>query len=172
LIEESSQVAGYDRRRGKSNNAVDAERENWFPASLLAQKLGVSTATIKETMEPVEWHHTSGWFNETDYYDGDLLIRLARGEPVEDASDLEIARAREALAQLRAYRRQGRGGRPRELHGEVAGVGRGEALAEGEGTSGRELPGRGEGGLRDGLLPGWPPDEKAAGLHWFRVPGV
>jgi hypothetical protein len=105
LVEEFSQMAGYNWQRGKSNNAVDAERDNCFPASTLAKKLGVSAEAIRKTLEPSEWHHTSGWFNETNYYDGDLLIRLARGEPVDDVSDLEVARAREEWARLRSYRK-------------------------------------------------------------------
>jgi uncharacterized delta-60 repeat protein len=98
-------MAGYDEQRGKSNNAVDAERENRFPASTLAKKLGVSTEAIRKTLESSEWHHTSGWYNETNYYDGDLLIRLAQGEPVDDVSDLEVARAQEELARVRSYRK-------------------------------------------------------------------
>lgn len=77
-------MAGYSGY-SKSINALEAEDDGLFPASICAKKLGVSTAAIKEILRPSEWHHTSGWFNKTDYY---------------DISDL----SEEKLAALKAYK--------------------------------------------------------------------
>lgn len=52
----------------KSNNAIGTERFGRFPASILAKKLGVKTGAIKSILSSYEWHHTSKWFNCTDYY--------------------------------------------------------------------------------------------------------
>lgn len=61
-------MAGY-AGFSKSNNAVEAEQEGKYPASILAKKLKVSTEAIKELLTPCEWHHTSNHYNRTDYYD-------------------------------------------------------------------------------------------------------
>jgi len=53
----------------KSNNAINAEQDGKFPASIIARKLGVETGAVKEILTPCEWHHTSSWYNSTDYYD-------------------------------------------------------------------------------------------------------
>jgi len=99
-------MAGY-YGYSKSNNAVDAEKSKRFPASVLARKLRVTTAAIKSLLDPCEWHHTSGWFNETDYYDGCLLITLANNQ-MPDRSDYyteeEIFEAAELLLSLRNYK--------------------------------------------------------------------
>ena len=57
--------AGYS----KSNNAIDAEHEGKYPATVCAKRLHVSVEAIRAILTPCEWHHTSKWFNETDYYD-------------------------------------------------------------------------------------------------------
>ena len=61
-------MAGYSGF-SKSNNAVEAELSGLFPASVLAKKIGVSTAAIKALLEVAEWHHTSSYYNKTYYYD-------------------------------------------------------------------------------------------------------
>lgn len=57
--------AGYS----KSNNAVEAESEGKYPATVCAKKLHVTVEAIRAILTPCAWHHTSKWFNETDYYD-------------------------------------------------------------------------------------------------------
>lgn len=52
----------------KSNNALDAEADGLMTATVAAKTLGVSAAAIKEILSPCEWHHTSSWFNRTNYY--------------------------------------------------------------------------------------------------------
>lgn len=101
--------AGYS----KSNNAIAAEAEGRFPASVLARKLGVKTGAIKALMSPGEWHHTSKRYNVTDYYDGATLLAIASGDEGEIAAvmddqglieeDMDDARA--LLAALKAWRK-------------------------------------------------------------------
>jgi len=60
-------MAGYSGF-SKSNNALQAEREGIFPASVLARRLGVKPGAIRALLVPCEFHHTSKHFNRTDYY--------------------------------------------------------------------------------------------------------
>lgn len=61
-------MAGYSGY-SKSNNAVSAEADGKFPASVVAKKLKIPIDFLKEKFEPTEWHHTSARYNKTDYYD-------------------------------------------------------------------------------------------------------
>lgn len=47
-----------------------------FPASVLAKRLGVKAGAIKSLMHSGEWHHTSKYFNMTDYYSEDDAIEM------------------------------------------------------------------------------------------------
>jgi len=96
-------MAGY-QGFSKSNNAVDAEANNCFPASILAKKLRVKTAAIQAVLTPSEWHHTSKHFNATDYYDGALLLEIAASDTPDDFDDDEYAEAKEQLAALLAWK--------------------------------------------------------------------
>lgn len=60
-------MAGYDWIRGKSNNAVWAEERGLLKKGELKawQKRAVEAGAVS----PREWHHTSSFFNETNYYD-------------------------------------------------------------------------------------------------------
>lgn len=60
-------MAGYCGY-SKSNNAIDAENNGKFPASILARRIGVTTNAIRSLLTPVEYHHTSKMYNATDYY--------------------------------------------------------------------------------------------------------
>ncbi len=53
----------------KSVNAVNAEENNIFSATKIAKLTKTSAKFIKEEYIPCEWHHTSGAFNRTNYYD-------------------------------------------------------------------------------------------------------
>jgi|TARA_Y100000310_G_scaffold88102_1_gene85022 hypothetical protein len=57
----------------KSNNAIDAENEGRFPASVIAQDCGVPTGFILDNAPSSEWHHTSLYANATPYYDADEI---------------------------------------------------------------------------------------------------
>ena len=78
-----SGYAGY----AKSNNAVNAEGQGRFPASVLAKKLGVPTAAIRALIEPDEWHHTSKKYNQTPYFDGAALLAAKAGAPTPEMLD-------------------------------------------------------------------------------------
>jgi hypothetical protein len=99
-------MAGY-HGYSKSHNALAAEGQGIYPASVLARKLRVTTAAVTALMPRAEWHHTSGWYTETDYYAGAVLIALAAGDlrtALREAGGAEDAREqREVLARLRAY---------------------------------------------------------------------
>lgn len=60
-------MAGYDWARGKSDNAVWAEERGLLKKSELKawQKRAVEAGAVA----PAECHHTSSFFNETNYYD-------------------------------------------------------------------------------------------------------
>jgi hypothetical protein len=99
-------MAGYNGY-SKSNNAVWAEDNNCFPASILARELKVKTNAIKCLVEPSEWHHTSSWFNSTDYYDGSLLIPLAKNMMPDESyycDEDDLFEAADLLLKLRAFR--------------------------------------------------------------------
>lgn len=98
-------MAGYAADFSKSRNAMAAEANDCLPATALAKRLGIKAGAIKALMTPNEWHHTSGWFNRTDYYDGALLLAIADGRDVAEIHDTEdIAEARALLLRLRAWR--------------------------------------------------------------------
>jgi len=100
-------MAGY-KGYSKSNNAVEAEANEQYPASVLAKKLKVPTAAVKAILRPCAWHHTSKMYNSTDYYDGSLLLILAAG--IADTRDYsleeieELNHTKKQLASLRAWR--------------------------------------------------------------------
>lgn len=81
-------MAGY-YGYSKSNNAIDAESENKYPASVAAKKLGVGTKAIQTLMVPCEWHHTSIHYNRTDYYDVDRLLDVKNGLST-DEDDIDL----------------------------------------------------------------------------------
>lgn len=98
-------MAGYNGY-SKSNNAVDAEQDNRYPASVLAKKLKVSTAAVKACLSPCEWHHSSSWYNKVDYYDGRLLVPLFENRmpnPADYYDEEELTEAAETLLRLRAW---------------------------------------------------------------------
>lgn len=76
----------------KSEGAVAAERRGKWPATIIAKKLGVRVAAIRDLVEPCEWHHTSKMYNRTYYYDlgecKELLDELKNWKP--PAAETEI----------------------------------------------------------------------------------
>lgn len=68
-------MAGYNGY-SKSNNAVSAESEGRYPASVLAERLGVATGAIRALMETREYHHTGKMYNETMYYDEEEALEI------------------------------------------------------------------------------------------------
>ncbi|MFW7524385.1 hypothetical protein ACODM8_09595 [Vibrio ostreicida] len=64
---------GYDGY-SKSNNAIAAEEENKFTLTEISKRTKLHTKTIKKHFDPCEWHHTSSYYNKTDYYDLDEIM--------------------------------------------------------------------------------------------------
>lgn len=67
---------GYSFDYSKSNNALGAESQGIYPLStasgIVAKNLGITKQQAKWLLEKIgssEWHHTSSWYNATDYYD-------------------------------------------------------------------------------------------------------
>jgi hypothetical protein len=90
-------MAGYNWNRGKSNNAVNAESNGLMTATTMAKYLkkwfsGITSKNIKAIMSPSEWHHTSKFYNETDYYDlrdlADLSTRKALRNDIANKKEL------------------------------------------------------------------------------------
>lgn len=90
-------MAGYDLY-SKSNNALKAESEGKFPASVLAKRIrkyfkGVTAADIRKAMCAGEWHHTSKYYNQTQYYDlndlAELYTRQELREAIRDRKERE-----------------------------------------------------------------------------------
>ena len=77
-------MTGYDGF-SKSNNAIAAEENGLYPASVLARRLKVKTAAVRALLAPEEWHHTSKRYNRTDYYSietaADMLADLRGWTP-------------------------------------------------------------------------------------------
>lgn len=74
-------AAGYADDFSKSNNAKDAERSGRFPASGIAERLKVPVKFIQEHAPKTgEWHHTSKFYNMTDYYDLDQVKDWMEGK--------------------------------------------------------------------------------------------
>ena len=110
-------MAGYNHRRGMSNNAVDAYRRNLKPISrFTAQDLRdadvhISLAFAKwlakrKHWKPVERHHSSKLYNMVRFYDPDAL----RSVILDLGNEIENLRQR-YLGDLRARRDDARGRR-------------------------------------------------------------
>ena len=86
-------MAGYNWRKGKSNNAVEAESEGKMVATKFARYVrrwkslkGCTAADIKEACEASEWHHSSKFINSVDYYDPVEI--LSRSESRQELRDV------------------------------------------------------------------------------------
>lgn len=91
---------GYSR----SNNAVHAESEGRFPASIGDKLLRLRSGAIKAVMTSAEWHHSSKAFNCVDYYDIALLLAIDGEDDLAGHDAEEIAEGRDLLSRLRAWR--------------------------------------------------------------------
>ena len=87
-------MAGY-HNFSKSNNAVIAERNGLYPKTQaikeIAKKYGFSQKKVKAWIDaggytPSEWHHSSKFYNEIQYYNTEL-----DEDALEDLTDFEPA---------------------------------------------------------------------------------
>jgi hypothetical protein len=81
-------MAGYDGY-SKSLNALHAETEGKFPLSIAVKEVAlISKCTQKIAREaliaigPTEWHHTSKFYNATNYYSIEAAVKYLRLTPV------------------------------------------------------------------------------------------
>ena len=86
-------MAGYNWRKGKSNNAVQAESDGKLVATSFARYVrrwkslkGCVAADIKEACEASEWHHSSKYYNSVAYYDP--VEVLSRSESRQELRDV------------------------------------------------------------------------------------
>lgn len=103
-------MSGYNWRAGKSNNAVAAEAEGlvvkskltaaWLKAHGIAEGVGFIKFLIQAgKICPTEWHHTSKFFNRTDYYSAEEIIETL--EMMEEVGSLQIWRDMFKVPELR-----------------------------------------------------------------------
>lgn len=94
-------MAGYNWFAGKSNNAVAAEAEGlvvkskltaaWLQAHGIDEKVSFIKFLIRGgIVVAAEWHHTSKFFNRTDYYSAEEIIETL--ELMETSGHLQIWR--------------------------------------------------------------------------------
>ena len=94
-------MAGY-QGWSKSNNAIAAEADGmvtkgkitktWLTDNGISEKVGFIKWLISVNyIQPTEWHHTSKFFNQTDYFSGEGI--RADLERIDQRDDLEWLRA-------------------------------------------------------------------------------
>ncbi len=94
----------------KSNNAIQAEREDRYPASRIAKILRIPTKFVEQECgfaSGGEWHHTSKFYNLTSYYDLALIEDWKNGEREGCSEDFATAlaewKARQAPTTIQRY---------------------------------------------------------------------
>ncbi len=104
-------MAGYNWFAGKSNNAVWAEEvegkvtKSKITAAWLRRNGINETATFikflitADVIWPDEWHHTSKYFNETDYYSAETIAETLA--ELEEDGHLAIWREMSKIPALR-----------------------------------------------------------------------
>ena len=104
-------MAGYNWGAGKSNNAVWAEEvegkvtKSKITAAWLRRNEINETATFirflitADVIWPDEWHHTSKYFNETDYYSAETIAKTLA--ELEEDGHLAIWREMSKIPALR-----------------------------------------------------------------------
>ena len=102
-------MAGYIEF-SKSVNAALAEDRGLLTATALARRIGggATAAGVAAVLVPSEWHHTSSYFNATNYYDFESdAAELAedQGVALEEGERLLAERIRDASRRIRAEAR-------------------------------------------------------------------
>lgn len=65
-------MSGYSWIHGMSNNAVMAYEDGLLPASKIKE---VPTNLIRIFVDSEEWHHTSKFFNRTEFYNSETVLK-------------------------------------------------------------------------------------------------
>lgn len=81
-------MAGYDGY-SQSWNAIEAKERNHWPLTEAIERVsaaaGVTKAKARRALKangPSEWHHTSKFYNRTDFYSVEAAIRRISLEPI------------------------------------------------------------------------------------------
>lgn len=74
-------MAGYDGF-SKSNNAIDAENDGRYPASIIEKMLKLPSGYIKNNITTSEWHHTGKYYRITKYYDINDVKEYLKENPI------------------------------------------------------------------------------------------
>ena len=103
----------------KSNNAISAEEEGKFPASVAAKKLGVSTGAIENYISTTEWHHYSSHYNKVYVYDITPYLMLKNNEDMSDMYDEdEIEEYKQNYQKMKEYTKKEREKKKEEKEGQ------------------------------------------------------
>ena len=99
-------MSGYNWIAGKSNNAVMAEERGLLKKGDLKawQKRAVEAGAVA----PCEWHHTSSFFNETNYYDPEDFEEL---DPKDFPPVKKEPKPEKSLTRMTAYWEEWEGSR-------------------------------------------------------------
>lgn len=89
-------MAGYDFDRGMSNNAVAAYDVGLVPFSKIGR--GIPRHLVDRYCGPLEWHHSSKFYNRVDFYDKEAVLATF-GLTVGEEGDAD------AVAAFEAYKR-------------------------------------------------------------------
>ena len=94
-------MAGY-YGYSKSNNAVEAENSGRYPLGaaikIVAKTAGITQKHARELLNIIgssEWHHTSKYYNKTQYYDVAVAVAYAKNE--DDINKIQNSDARERM---------------------------------------------------------------------------
>jgi hypothetical protein len=63
---------GYDWNSGMSMRAVEAYDRGLVPASKIGN--GIPAKLVEQFCEPEEWHHTSSFYNATNFYNKEYVL--------------------------------------------------------------------------------------------------
>jgi hypothetical protein len=96
-------MAGWNNKKGKSNNAVNAEQQGMMNATKLSKLIKVSSIAITRFMQPLEWHHTSRFFNQTNYYYAPCMIAIIQNRPLDKFEPEFVELSKKTLEEMKEF---------------------------------------------------------------------
>ena len=104
-------MGGYDWTNGKSNGAVAAEDAGLLPATRMAKRFNkwlgekglrprVTGSWIAAYVDACEWHHSSKYYNQVNYYDEKTVRSAWFREHEPGAKEKRAERAREGESSI------------------------------------------------------------------------
>lgn len=91
-------MSGYNGF-SKSNNAIDAENQGLLTASQVAKRIshGATAAGVKAILKSTEWHHSSKFYNQVDYYDLEMELEEAKENGIDLFTEIIKASKKETV---------------------------------------------------------------------------